>query len=112
MFVLAVVVLDAVLVAALVGTVLPLAVGLLTKINASAGVKGVLLLTLSAVNGLVSTATQTDGTALISKETLVAALASWAAAVTTHFGLWKPAQAQEKALLPDRGIGPAAPPSA
>lgn len=97
--------LDAVLVTAIVGTVLPLAVALATKLNAAPGLKAVLLLALSIANGLITTATQLDGTAVISREALLLALMSFITGVATHFGLFKPVQAQAK-LLPDKGLGP------
>lgn len=84
--------LDALLVSTLLGTVLPILVGLVTKLNAASWVKGVSLLFLSAVTGLISTSTTLDGTAVFSKESLILALIAWVTAVATYFGLLKPAE--------------------
>lgn len=82
--------LSASLVAALVGTVLPLINGFLTKLSTHPAVKGVLAIVLSAVNALVTTAVLADGTAVISQQTAIAALLSLVVSVAMYLNLWKP----------------------
>jgi len=96
--------LDAVAVSILVGTVLPLAVGLLTKLRASSGVKAVLLALLTALAGLITTATLADGSAVISWELALNAGLAWVTGVATHYGLWK-ATGVAYHLAPSIGVG-------
>lgn len=80
------------LIAFLIGTILPLITGLVTRWNASAGVRAVVLLVLA---GLTSFLTE-----LLSSlnanvpfdlgDTLLATLTTFLIGVGTHFGLWKP----------------------
>lgn len=87
---------DAMVVTILVGTLLPLLVGVVTKAVAHSGVKAVLLLLFTAVEGLLITATQIDGTAVLSAESIIFAAVGWISAVATYFGLWKPSQVATK----------------
>lgn len=82
--------LSASLVAALVGTVLPLINGFLTKLSTSSAIKGVLAIVLSAVNALITTAVLADGTAVISQQTALVALLSLVVSVATYVNLWRP----------------------
>lgn len=80
----------------LISVILPVAVGLVTKRVTHAGVKAVLLLALSTLNGflveLANPGPDYDfGTAVIL--TLVA----FATGVLSHFGLWKPVGVSDKA---------------
>ena len=75
-----------------VGTVLPVLVGLVTTRVTAPGVKGVLLAVLSAATALGTealTAAQ-DGATYDLGRGLVMALGVWVVAVSTHYGLWKP----------------------
>jgi hypothetical protein len=74
----------------LVGTVLPIVVGLVTKLGASSGLKAVLLLLLSAVQGLIVSSTMGDGAAVFSTETLLIAGLGWVSAVASYYGLLTP----------------------
>jgi hypothetical protein len=79
-----------------ISVVLPVLVGLVTKHVTHPGVKAVLLLALSTVNGfLVEFANPGPdydlGTAVI------LTLVSFATGVLAHFGLWKPAGVSAKA---------------
>jgi hypothetical protein len=76
--------------------VLPVLVGLVTKRVTHAGVKAVLLLALSTLNGflveLANPGPDWDfGTAAI------LSLVAFATGVLAHFGLWKPAGVSDKA---------------
>lgn len=88
----------------LLGTVAPLLVGLLTRLAAPSALKAVLLVTVSIVVGLVSTAIGEDGGAVISEQALTNAVIAWVAAVATHFGVWKPLNVPAR-LAPDFGLG-------
>jgi len=81
----------------LVSVVLPVLVGLVTTRVTHAGVKAVLLLALTAVNGfLVELAgPHPDGWDLGSA--VVLTLVSFGTAVLSHFGLWKPTGISGKA---------------
>lgn len=83
---------------------IPLATGLLTKLQASATVKQVLTAAISAVVGIVTTSTQADGTAVISLATVQYALLAFAIATVGYLGLYKPHQANAK-LAPNVGLG-------
>lgn len=72
-----------------ISLVLPVLVGLVTTRVTHAGTKAVLLLGLSALNGLLVEVSQADpgfdvGAAAVN------ALVSFGIGVLTHFGLWKP----------------------
>ncbi len=82
------VVLDVALLSILIGTVLPILVGIVTTKVESRKLKGVLLLTLSAITGILTTAV--NGGGVITKETIVASLVSYATAMAVHYGVYKP----------------------
>lgn len=81
---------DALVVTMLVGTILPILVGLVTKSTASSGLKGVALLFLSAVQGFVVNQTVADGSAVFTTEGVLLALLGFVAAVASYFGVLKP----------------------
>lgn len=83
-------VIDPFAVSILVGTVLPILVGLVTKLNASSALKSILLLTFAAVEGLIVNATVTDGSAVFSWHTVAVAGIGWVTAVASYYGLLKP----------------------
>jgi hypothetical protein len=70
--------------------VIPLVVGLLTKISTSSGVKAVLMLVLNAVQTLIVQATMADGTAIIDQSTFIAWALALVVSVATYFGVYKP----------------------
>lgn len=73
----------------LIGVVLPVLVGLVTTHVTHAGTKAVLLLGLSAANGLlVEVANAGPGFDVGTAAALT--LVSFAVGVLSHFGLWKP----------------------
>lgn len=96
--------LSAFMVLVLTSFLIPLATGLVTKLNASATVKQVVTLVLSAVTGLVTTATQADGTAVISATSAQYALLSLGIAIVSYLGVYQPHGANTR-LAPHRGIG-------
>lgn len=80
----------------LISVILPVLVGLVTTRVTSAGVKAVLLLALTALNGfLVEYAAPGPDYDLGNAVILV--LVSFGTAVLSHFGLWKPTGVSGKA---------------
>ena len=96
--------LSAFFVLVLTSFLIPLAVGLLTKLNASPTVKQVLTLVLSSITGLVTTATQADGTAVISATSAQYALLALGIAIVSYLGIYKPQGANAR-LAPNSGLG-------
>lgn len=79
-----------------ISVVLPVLVGLVTTRVTHAGTKAVLLLALSTLNGLlVEVLHPVDGFNL--GTAVVLAVVSFATAVLSHFGLWKPTGVSSKA---------------
>ncbi|MFI6495907.1 hypothetical protein [Nonomuraea typhae] len=80
-----------------VGIVLPLLVGYVTKESWSGGVKAVILAFLAAVSGFVTEALDAvnAGTSFDWRATLVAVLGTFLVAVGMHYGLYKPTGAAE-----------------
>jgi hypothetical protein len=98
------VILPAILVVLVVSSVLPIVTAAVTKSSASTGIKQFVTALLSAASGLLVTATQLDGTAVISKESAVAALTVFILAQATYLGFWKPHAINAK-VAPTVGLG-------
>lgn len=96
--------LSALLVMMIATFIIPAVVALLTKSAASASVKQFVTALLAAVSGVISTATGADGTALISKESVLLALGAFALAQANYTGLYRPHALNAK-LLPNTGLG-------
>ncbi|MGW1998214.1 hypothetical protein [Embleya sp. NPDC001921] len=73
----------------LVGVILPILVGLATKVTTSASTKAVALAFLSAVSGFVSEMLD-SGDSFRWSTALITWAATFIVAVAVHFGLWKP----------------------
>ena len=85
------VILDAQTISFLCGVLIPLIVGVLTKVNASAGLKAVVNALLSALAGAFATFSQTGLTSDVDWKTLVISVLSvWIVSVATYYGIWKP----------------------
>lgn len=80
-----------------IGTVLPLLAGLLTRANASAGVRALVLLVLAAISSFLTAWLDAvnNNTALDIGATLLAVLGTFLVGVGTHFGLWRALGASE-----------------
>src|SRR5688572_20598191 len=70
------------------GTIVPILVGLLTKLNAPPALRGLVNLILSAVAGLVAVAVTQDG--VLDKASVVAGFMALVASVGTYYGVLKP----------------------
>ena len=77
-------------VSVLIGTVMPILVGLVTKLNSSRALKSITLLFLSAAQGAIVNATMADGAAVLSLDTVLVAGLGWVTAVASYYGLLSP----------------------
>lgn len=101
-------VVDVAVLSILVGTILPIIVGVVTKQMSSSTVKAVILMFLSAVTGLVNGAINAGG--LFTQEAVIGAGLAWITAVATYMGFLKPSGASDKISAkawPERGLGKA-----
>lgn len=88
------------------GTVVPLLVGLLAKRNASASVKAILNLGLSAIAGALATVIQANGH--LDVGAFVTGMGvTWLTSIVSYYGLWKPTGTADRVqeLAPNVGIG-------
>ena len=86
--------LDPAVLGILVGTVLPIVVGVVTKQVRSGAVKSSLLALLSGLTGALNVAINEGG--VFTKETIVAAAITWVTAVATYYGFLKPSGVSPK----------------
>lgn len=92
-------------IALLTGVIIPLLVGLLTKLNASSTIKSILNFGLSALAGGLATVTSDAGFEW--KPFLVNFAFTWVISIATYYGLWRPtgvAPAVQEAT-PEFGLG-------
>lgn len=82
-----------------VTVLLPVLVGLVTKVSTSSAVKAVLLALLSAVTGVASALIQANDAdrAVDLYPLALSAVSVFVVAVATHYGLWKPTAVSAKA---------------
>jgi heme/copper-type cytochrome/quinol oxidase subunit 4 len=71
--------------------VLPILVGLVTKVSTNSSIKAVLLLALSAATVIISNLLAVDGVTDVGPM-VTATIVTFVIAVATHFGLWKPTE--------------------
>ena len=86
-----------------VTVVMPVLVGLVTKFSTSSGVKALLLVLLSLVNGVLSEALAA-GDGFDWRKAITQAVVAFVIAVAVHFGVWKPtgvAGAAQESLVRD-----------
>jgi hypothetical protein len=99
--------LSAWLVALLGGTAVPVLTGLITKLQASAGMKAVVALLLSAVVTVIAVIVQADGT-FVAEDVLKLFATTFVAHATTYYGFWRPiggGAAPGAVATADAGIG-------
>jgi hypothetical protein len=75
----------------LIGTVLPLLVGVATKLSTKPIYKSLLLIFFDAVTTLLSGAAMVGSSYVLSRENLITGLFAFLASVGTYTGLWKSA---------------------
>lgn len=93
---------DATLIATLVGVVVPLLVGVVTKLKAAAGVKAFLNAGLCGLGGLVATVVPETFTW---RAFLVKWATAWVVSVATYYGLWKPSGVAPAVQQSTAGVG-------
>lgn len=88
----------ALVIGVLVSTILPLLVGLVTKVVTHSGWKAVILAALSAVTGLLTELGNalTNGTVYNLGQGLLLALLAFLVATGTYYGIWKPTTVANK----------------
>jgi hypothetical protein len=89
------------IIAAMVGVVLPILVGLVTKTVTRPAVKAMLLLLLSAVTGFLTEALNSD--VFVWQQALFAWGITFVIGVAMHFGLWNPTGVATKAQMVGSG---------
>lgn len=85
-----------------VAVLLPLLVGLITRVNTAPGLQAVLLLFLSSVSGVLTLLLQSHQTNDVDfnlKTAIFNSVVTFIIAVAAHFGFWKPTQVARKAQL-------------
>jgi uncharacterized membrane protein len=98
---------DAFLVTVLLSLVIPVLVSALTKAAAPDWVKDVANLILTGVAALITTATQVDGTAVISWVTFREWALALAISIAMYVKVWKAVGLNDR-MLPNIGLGKAA----
>jgi hypothetical protein len=78
---------DATLLATLAGVIVPLLVGIVTKLEAPAGLKAMVNAALTALGGLVATIVPGD---FHWHPFLASWATAWVVSVATYYGLWRP----------------------
>lgn len=72
----------------LIAVIIPIAVGVVTKLNASSAVKAVTMLVFTTINALAEQAINNDG--LLTEETLRAGVTSLVVSIALYYGVYKP----------------------
>ena len=80
--------LDSTWVMFLTGALIPLLVGLVTKLNTHSAVKAILHLGVAAAASMINVSITLDGVAIISRETLVTFFMTWLTGIATYLGFW------------------------
>lgn len=79
----------------LLGTLYPILVALVTKVDTSPAVRAVLLAALSAVSGFLTEFLNSEN--FVWQQALLTWVLTFVVAVATHFGLWQPTGVTAKA---------------
>ncbi len=88
----------------LTGTFIPILVGIVTKLDASPGLKQVVTIVLAGIAGLLNASLVADGSAVFSVETLLLACATWLVAIAEYAGVMGSARINDR-LFPNFGLG-------
>lgn len=78
------------LVAVILGSLVPVLNGILTKLSTSSKVKVVFNMVLSAIVGLVTVSIVDGGGAVFSQSAVISAILAFWASITSYAGLWRP----------------------
>lgn len=96
--------LDPTTVVMITALVVPILVGLLTKLNAPSGLKSFVMLLVSALSTLLAQAMTEDGYAVVSQDMFKAWIVTTVTAVATYYGVYKPLGVSSS-LVPSKGLG-------
>ena len=96
--------LSSVAVTLIIGTLIPLLVGLITKLDAPGKLKGAIMIVLNATQGLIVASQTATGDAVFSADALVLFVAGVAMSLAAYYGLYKPNDVADK-LAPSFGLG-------
>lgn len=89
----------------IVGSLIPILVGAVTKLQAPAWVKAWLHLLLSAIAGGITSAITLDGTAVLSRATLLNACATWLVGIAAYHGFLRPTNISTAVNVATKDIG-------
>lgn len=96
-----------------IAVLIPVLNGMLTKYSLPSGVKAVITIVLNAVAALLLTATQADGTAVISMAAFLTFVYGCIISIASYAGVWKPlnvtSSTPDGKLGPTHGLGPSTP---
>lgn len=81
--------LEAWVVALIAGTVIPIIVGLITKLGAHPGTKALVAITLTAIVAILNAVVVAEGTFVV-RDIIVLFVTTFAWHVATYYGIWKP----------------------
>jgi hypothetical protein len=93
---------DAALLATLAGVIVPLLVGIVTKLQAPAGLKAMINAALAALGGLAATIVPGD---FAWHPFLANWATAWVVSVATYYGLWKPSGVAPAVQQSTAGVG-------
>jgi hypothetical protein len=96
--------LDAMTLVVITSVIIPLIVGIITKRTASAEVKTVMNIVVTAVVTLIGNAMNESGVAVFSQEMIVNFILALVISISTYYGVYKPVDIPGK-TLPNKGIG-------
>lgn len=102
--------LDAQTLSILSGVLVPILVGIVTRLDATAGLKAVLNFGLSAVSGALTAVTQNSGQ-LVWREFVTSIGVTWVVSVATYYGLYKPSGVAGTVAASTAGFGIGNPPA-
>lgn len=81
---------NAELVLIITATLIPLVVGIITKLTAPGALKSILLIVIGAVATAIAVSTGADGVAVISKVTLIESFRTVVTSIAMYYGVFKP----------------------
>jgi len=99
--------LDSTIATLIVSALIPLVVGLLTKVSAGAKLKAIVSIVLNAVQALIVSSVTSDGSSVISTQTLILWVIGVATSIGSYVGVWKSVDINQK-LAPSFGLGKSA----
>lgn len=96
-------ILDPAVISIVLGTVMPILVGVVTKQIANRGLKASLLAFFSGASGVLAGAQTAGG--VVSRETLLYAAVAWVVAVASYYGWYKPTGVSDKVQEKTKDLG-------